>query len=92
VGEAGGFVVCHEPLQLFEVFAPAFAGWCDDLAVGCAAMPWRSGSEAISSRVFRLTGAPKTSVIREPAPACEGKADREQGRSQPFGPPTRTGA
>jgi hypothetical protein len=47
-----------------------------------------SGSEAISSRVFRLTGAPKTSVIREPAPACEGKADREQGRSQPFGPPT----
>jgi hypothetical protein len=34
VGGAGGFVVGHEPLQVLEVFTAAFAGWCDDLAVG----------------------------------------------------------
>ena len=46
-----------------------------------------SGSEAISlSRVFRLTGASKASVIRAPARPASARPTDDQRRSQPLGP------
>lgn len=34
VGELGGFVVCHQPLQMFEVLPTALSWWRDDLTAG----------------------------------------------------------
>lgn len=41
--EAGGFVVGHQPLHVFEVLAASFAGRGDDLSAGLAAEPLVAG-------------------------------------------------